>query len=145
MPAVSEASAEHLLRLAEWSAYFRVATEPADGGERVIGFLMAMTPESAYPSPNFRWFADAYDRFVYVDRIVVDPDHRGRGIGVLFYRDVEDFTRPLAPRVTCEVNTRPMNEGSLRFHHRLGFREVGTQETEGGKKAVSLLEKRIRE
>ncbi|NNE42793.1 MAG: GNAT family N-acetyltransferase, partial [Gemmatimonadetes bacterium] len=48
-----------------------------------------------------------------------------------------------APMITCEVNTRPRNDGSLRFHARLGFREVGTQETEGGAKAVSLLEKRL--
>jgi predicted GNAT superfamily acetyltransferase len=29
------------------------------------------------------------------------------------------------------------------FHQRLGFRQVGSQETEGGKKQVALLEKML--
>jgi hypothetical protein len=40
--------------------------------------------------------------------------------------------------LTCEVNLRPPNEGSLRFHRRLGFREVGRQETPYGA-LVTLL------
>jgi predicted GNAT superfamily acetyltransferase len=28
----------------------------------------------------------------------------------------------------------------LKFHHSIGFREVGQQDTDGGKKTVSLLE-----
>ncbi len=44
------------------------------------------------------------------------------------------------PVLTCEVNVRPRNEPSLRFHHSIGFREVGQQDTDGGNKTVSLLE-----
>jgi predicted GNAT superfamily acetyltransferase len=40
----------------------------------------------------------------------------------------------------CEVNVRPRNDVSLEFHHTVGFREVGQQDTDGGKKTVSLLE-----
>ena len=47
------------------------------------------------------------------------------------------------PVLLCEVNVKPRNEGSLRFHHRLGFREVGQQDTEGGAKRVSMLAKPI--
>ena len=36
---------------------------------------------------------------------------------------------------------KPRNDGSLRFHHRIGFTEVGQQDTDGGKKRVSLLAK----
>ena len=39
----------------------------------------------------------------------------------------------------CEVNVRPRNDASLRFHHSIGFREVGQQDTDGGNKTVSLL------
>ena len=38
----------------------------------------------------------------------------------------------------CEVNVRPRNDVSLDFHASLGFREVGQQDTDGGKR-VSLL------
>ena len=41
--------------------------------------------------------------------------------------------------ITCEVNTRPANPDSMAFHERLGFREVGRQQTEGGAKEVALL------
>ena len=34
---------------------------------------------------------------------------------------------------------RPRNEASLLFHHSIGFREVGQQDTDGGNKTVSLL------
>ena len=39
-----------------------------------------------------------------------------------------------------EVNLRPRNDGSLRFHQRLGFVEVGQQETPYGAR-VSMLAK----
>ena len=45
--------------------------------------------------------------------------------------------------MTCEVNLRPPNPGSMAFHRAMGFDEVGTQNTEGGSKTVSLLVKRL--
>lgn len=47
--------------------------------------------------------------------------------------------------VTCEVNIRPPNPESLAFHDRQGFVEVGTQETEDGRKTVSLRAKSLLE
>ena len=41
------------------------------------------------------------------------------------------------------MNVRPRNDGSLRFHQRYGFTAVGEQDTEGGAKRVTLLEKRL--
>jgi predicted GNAT superfamily acetyltransferase len=66
-----------------------------------------------------------------------------RGLGQRFYEDLERFARGRATRITCEVYARPRNDGSLRFHARLGFQEVGTQDTNGGKKTVSLLAKPV--
>jgi hypothetical protein len=137
MPAVSDASLEDMAWYAEHAAYFKVATD----GDGLSGFLIAFTPGSSYASENYRWFDARYDGFVYVDRIVIAEDARGHGLGQRFYEDVEEFARGLATRITCEVNTRPPNEGSLRFHTRLGFEEAGTQDTEGGKKTVALLVK----
>jgi hypothetical protein len=37
------------------------------------------------------------------------------------------------------VNVRPRNDASLAFHEAIGFREVGQQDTDGGRKRVSLL------
>jgi hypothetical protein len=126
-------------RFAAVVPYFRVAER--DG--RIAGFLVAMTPDSPYDSENFLWFRDRYDAFVYIDRIVVAEDARGAGVGRHLYADVEAFARPIAPRLTCEVNVRPRNEVSLRFHARMGFAVVGEMETGGGAKRVAMMTKTL--
>jgi predicted GNAT superfamily acetyltransferase len=45
--------------------------------------------------------------------------------------------------MACEVNIRPPNDESMRFHTRLGFGEVGTQVTDNGSKEVALLLKEL--
>ena len=40
--------------------------------------------------------------------------------------------------LTCEVDTIPYNETSLKFHEAMGFREVGEQIIRGGAIKVSL-------
>ena len=108
--------------------------------QEVIGFVIALVPGATYESPNYRWFESRYDQFLYVDRIVIDPSHQGNGFGRMFYDKLKEFAgQKQIPRITCEVNLRPKNESSLRFHRRYGFRQVGVQETEGGTKQVSLL------
>jgi predicted GNAT superfamily acetyltransferase len=79
--------------------------------------------------------------FVYLDRVAVVVDHRGRGIGSRLYEEVERRTR--AAWFTLEVNLRPRNDGSFRFHARNGFVEVGQQETDYDA-LVSLMAKRLR-
>lgn len=123
-------------RFRRQAAYFRVAEREAE----ILGFLVALTPEAEYHSPNFRWFQERYESFLYIDRIVVDEGARGSGLGTLFYRDLEEVARERGiPRLTCEVNLRPPNEGSMRFHERFGFEVVGRQETEDGAKEVALM------
>ena len=45
--------------------------------------------------------------------------------------------------LTCEVNLKPPNPGSIVFHQQLGFAEVDQQETEQGAKRVSLMVKTL--
>ena len=61
------------------------------------------------------------------------------GIGRAFYDTLVVQFSGSWPVLLCEVNLRPRNDASLHFHHSIGFREVGQQETDGGKKTVSLL------
>jgi len=94
---------------------------------------------------NYRWFTERYPDFVYLDRVVIDSPYRSQGLGEALYREVErrilaDDTTPL---FTCEVNLRPRNDGSLRFHTRLGFEQVGEQESKPGL-VVAMLAKRLR-
>lgn len=107
---------------------------------RAAGFLIALTPGADYDSLNYRWFEARYDAFLYIDRVVVDPAVHGVGLGAALYQDLITLARTDGvPRLTCEVNLRPANEGSMRFHRKLGFEPVGVQETEGGRKQVQLL------
>ena len=107
--------------------------------KNIIGFLIALAPGATYESPNYRWFESRYDQFLYIDRIVIDPLHQGQGYGRMFYDNLRESTGQQFVKITCEVNLRPKNAASLRFHRRYGFRQVGTQETEGGAKQVSLM------
>jgi len=96
--------------------------------------LIAFDQAAAYDSPNFLWFRERYDRFVYVDRIVVAEAARGRGLAKALY--LELFAAATAAghtRVVCEVNAEPPNPASDAFHAALGFVEVGTAELGGGK------------
>jgi len=137
VPDVSSITMDELHGLAKQCCDFTVVL--ADG--QVAAFMMAMQEGQPYQSLNYLWFADRYEKFVYVDRIAVSSAFKGRGIGRALYSNIENFARDVAPVLTCEVNLIPLNADSLAFHRKLGFTEVGQQDTEGGKKRVSLLVK----
>ena len=42
-------------------------------------FLIAFDQDAISASPNFQWFKSRYKRFVYIDRVIVAADKRGRG------------------------------------------------------------------
>lgn len=124
--------------LAELVAMSRLALV-ADDGE-VAGFVVALPPGLPYASENYTWFSARSQDFLYVDRIVLHPRLQGQGVGPRLYAAVEDAARADgATEITCEVNVRPPNPGSLAFHTRLGFTEVGRQVTKGGSTEVALL------
>ncbi|MCH7789272.1 MAG: GNAT family N-acetyltransferase [Acidobacteria bacterium] len=105
------------------------------------GFLIGLGPGCRYASENYAWFSQRYEEFNYVDRIVVAQRSRSEGIGENLYDVFAADARSRGVGVMlAEVNTRPRNEGSLRFHARYGFVEVGAQDTEGGTKSVAMLE-----
>jgi len=138
LPHVSSLTESEFSVLAGQCFYFGVAW--VDGA--VAGFLMALRPGEDYPSLNYRWFSDRYASFVYIDRIVVAPQFNGLGIGRALYADVERSARGVAPILTCEVNLDPPNPGSVAFHGKLGFKEVGQLVADEGK-LVSLMVKAV--
>jgi predicted GNAT superfamily acetyltransferase len=101
--------------------------------------LIAFEPGAGYASANYRWYSDNYDAFFYVDRIVVDSTYRGNGLARQLYDQAWKRAQAQGVMLCCEVNEDPPNEASMRFHERFGFKPVGGQQTEGGKKTVVLL------
>lgn len=143
LPAVSDVDDRELWRLVEQSAATLVAHD-ADGGG-VVAFAITFGPGADYDSPNYRFFADRYPSFRYVDRVVVDPAFARRGIGSRLYdRAVADAVEAEVAVVTAEVNVEPPNQPSLAFHAAHGFVGVGEQDTEGGAKRVRLLVRELR-
>lgn len=135
VPAVSESDAVKMQQLLDESLVSLVA-EDDDG---IVGFCINFGPAADYHSVNYLWFCKRYHAFAYLDRIVVAPRAQGRGIGAALYAAVEEHIAG-TPWLLCEVNLRPRNDGSLRFHARIGFVEVGQQETPYGV-LVSMLAK----
>jgi predicted GNAT superfamily acetyltransferase len=89
-------------------------------------FLIAFDQDADYDSPNFLWFRDRYERFAYVDRIVVAESAHGQGLGRRLYERLFEAAKAAGyPCLTAEVNTNPPNPGSLSFHERMGFEAVG--------------------
>lgn len=97
----------------------------------VIGFIIGFATGTDYASPNYRYFERRGTDHLYVDRIVVAESARGMRVGqALYERVVELAVAGSRAEVTCEVNLDPPNPGSLAFHGRMGFREVGRQRTD---------------
>lgn len=132
---LSPLDGKRLARLHAHAALHRVI----ENEERIEAFLLAFREGADYDSPNYRWFAQRYARFLYVDRIVVAADIHARGAGSMLYRDAIALARRDAvPIITCEFDIEPPNPASARFHASQGFREVGRQQLHGGRKTVSL-------
>ena len=112
----------------------------------VCAFCITFDPDAPDAGANHRWFADRYESFVYLDRIAIDSNHQNRGLGALLYQSVEQLMLDSAEHslLCCEVNLEPPNPGSLRFHERIGFTEVGRHSPQQGY-VVSLLQKVIRD
>ena len=136
----SAMSAERLDALHRAAAYHKVVE--IDG--EVVAFLLAFREGAPYDSPNYLWFAERYPQFLYIDRIVVAPAHRGARLGVALYDDIIAFAVASGvPWLTCEFDVEPPNPASERFHARMGFGEVGTQWLGDRTKRVSLQARAI--
>ncbi|CCD87765.1 putative Acetyltransferase, GNAT family [Bradyrhizobium sp. ORS 285] len=120
----------HLIRQA-WRAW-RIGEADA--------LLIALDQTVDYDSPNYHWFRARYDRFIYVDRIVVAQSARGRGLArVLYEQLVRDAQAADHQRIVCEVNVDPPNPQSDAFHAALGFEPLATASIHGGTKTVRYL------
>jgi predicted GNAT superfamily acetyltransferase len=135
---IEMARLEQLERVAR---YFRVAE--VDG--EAAGFLVGLTPEADYDSPNFLWFRARYgdSGFLYIDRVVVADRFRRHGIGRVLYCDVLSFAEVRFPTLSCEVFIEPRDDVSLIFFGTNDFSEVGQQQLPGGRQ-VSLMTKPLR-
>ena len=105
------------------------------------GFVITFGPVAAYDSENYRWFEARHgEGFYYLDRFVLRPEHRRRGIGRRVYDEVEQRAARYG-RMSLEVNLVPRNDASLAFHERRGYEEVGRRGDD--RHLVSLMERMV--
>ena len=105
--------------------------------EEMLGFVICLPPRTTYGSLNYAWFNERFDSFIYVDRIAVLESHRNKGVGTNLYERVVAYSQENNIPIAAEVNLEPPNPGSMRFHHRFGFEEVGTLQHK--EKSVTML------
>ena len=120
-------------RCAELIAASTSCLVAVNAGE-VVGFALVMTEGDPYDGENFGWFGTRLKRFVYVDRIVIGAQARGRGLGTRFYAQIEDDARAAGCLMfAAEMNLVPPNATSLGFHAARGFVQIGTRHYPDGK------------
>lgn len=131
---VNALTASELAGLVAVAAWTRVVDDGADG---VAAFLIAFDERTPRQGPNHGWFLERRPAFLYVDRVVVAPEARGRGLARALYEELATAAkgRPLV----CEVNVVPPNPESLAFHERLGFSACGEAEDPRNGKRVRYL------
>lgn len=112
----------------------------ADGTAFLIAFDHATPPQG----PNHAWFTARESYFAYIDRVVVAPASRGKGLARALYEDLARIA--LAEQtnlLTCEVNLDPPNPESIAFHEKLGFTACGEAVDRRNGKRVQYMRKEI--
>ena len=130
---MDRAKADYFLQKAELFQITEVDGRPA-------AFMIVMREGTDYDSENYVWFSKQYDKFLYIDRIVIDENYRRLGLGRFMYESVFRHAEETGISVvTAEVDILPVyNEPSFGFHEEMGFKEVGQQIIRGGDVKVSL-------
>jgi predicted GNAT superfamily acetyltransferase len=106
-------------------------------------FLLAFEQSDDYDGGHFLWFRSRFEKFIYIDRLVVAAPYRRHGLGRLLYADLFRRAEQLGhTHIVCEVNSQPPNPISDAFHAAQGFTEVGTAVIDGGAKTVRYLLRR---
>jgi carbonic anhydrase/acetyltransferase-like protein (isoleucine patch superfamily)/predicted GNAT superfamily acetyltransferase len=132
---LSPMTRERLEHLHSQGEILAVAAE----GEKILAFCLAMREGADYDSVNYTWFSGRYDKFLYIDRVVVDIDKKSAGIGTNMYQKIIDHAKKTGiDLITAEIDISPPNPVSLQFHRKFGFHEVGKQRVANGEKEVSL-------
>ena len=133
LPGTGKVSKDEIIKLLEFAELSLGAFDQ----HSLLGFVICLPPRTAYGSVNYAWFNNRYDDFLYVDRIAVSQLHQNLKIGTQLYSEVISLAGKKGIPVAAEVNRTPPNPGSMRFHERCGFTEVGVLNHK--EKSVTML------
>ena len=97
-------------------------------GNKIIGFVICFRENSEYKSPNYKYFKNKEDKFLYIDRVVIKSHYRRMGLGTRAYKYLDETAAKDSLPICCEVNSIPLNQISLNFHAKNGFIKVGERD-----------------
>ena len=138
-PNVSPLDTQSISEIRTTAPYFVVA----EIDHAVVGYIIGYTADDMYDGEEFAWFKGKFPQFLYIDQIAIAPSARSQGIGAQFYTHAASFClEQQFPMIVCEVNLDPPNPISLKFHTRIGFRELEVLKVSDGR-TVSLLQKSL--
>ncbi|WP_409433346.1 GNAT family N-acetyltransferase [Litorimonas sp. RW-G-Af-16] len=112
--------------------------------DNASGVLLGYGHDVDYDHKNLQWLRPRFDRFYYIDRIIIDIAAHGKGLASQLYADFEQEARARdLPRLVCEVNTKPNNSRSHAFHLRQGFEAIGDVDYPDAGATLRYYEKRL--
>ena len=117
-------SMQHLKQLIEFSAYNLLVLKE----DEIVGFIICMREGTAYGSENYKFFTKRLKKFLYVDRVAIDEQHRRAGLGQAIYENIFSQASHDSLSIALEVNTQPINQPSLNFHEKMGFDQIGIRD-----------------
>ena len=117
-------SMQHLKQLIEFSSYNLLVLKENE----IVGFIICMREGSTYWSENYQFFTEMLKKFMYVDRVAIDEQHRRAGLGQAIYENIFAQASHDSLPIALEVNTQPVNQPSLNFHEKMGFDQVGIRD-----------------
>ncbi len=108
----------------------------AKDGDKVVGYVLAMTPQSKLDIPILFPMFDAFDKIIFngrkvsdchyivVGQVCVDKAYRGQGIFDQCYTAYKEFYEDKYDFAITEIATT--NTRSLQAHRRIGFQEINS-------------------
>jgi len=106
---------------------------------KIEAFVLVFRENTDYGFITYALLKERYEKFIYVDRIVVSDKCQGLGVGSILYDKIMEHARNTGiSLVTAEVDSDPPNPVSLRFHEKFGFKNMGSIAVPGTAKSVAL-------
>ena len=93
-----------------------------------VGFVICFRENLEYESLNYKFFNETKQKFLYIDRVVIQSDYRRMGFGTRVYKYIDEVAAKESLPICCEVNSIPLNQISFNFHAKNGFIKVGERD-----------------
>ena len=93
-----------------------------------VGFVICFRENLEYESLNYKFFNETKQKFLYIDRVVIQSDYRRMGFGTKGYKYIDGVAAKESLPICCEVNSIPLNQISFNFHAKNGFIKVGERD-----------------